>query len=596
MEKAYLHKKIVGPLKGLSLQHRIPLLICLLLFIVVGLFIAISYFSISKIEGAAATQRVQSLTVQAGLMFSESIDDFVRSAAEAASSEPVRRYFDDGSPQKSREATEVLNRYAGNDAFEYCMLLNNQFGLLLCSNKNSRALTESDTMHLPKFDKGNFKAGYIYKTGDSLYYSVIAPVKINNTVKGYVARCRQIKITSKMLAQFSALAGKGVTLLVGNANGSVWTNLSRSVPYRLPVTAKKAGAVYEYRNEAKTKITGSYEAIPGTPWLVVIEVPASMAFAGSGLFLKWMLIIGAFLIIISLFIAWYMGRNLTRPLNELILAVTTVGMGDKSKPVPVHRTDEVGTLAQSFNSMLQNLETARQATEEQIRAVEHANGELRRLSAHLSTVRENERVNIARELHDQLGQLLTAFKMDVFLLKKKLAGYENPLVAERLLSMESSLDDGVKFVRKLSSELRAGPLEDLGLITALQWYSDNFSQRYSIPVKVNAEPSFVELPLELSLGMFRIFQECLTNVARHARATRIDVLVKEKEKILAMIIADDGKGFDSQAVEKPQTLGLLGMKERAVMMGAELHIFSSPRKGCRVEVQLKLQKDTSTPS
>ncbi|MBX3256867.1 MAG: HAMP domain-containing protein [Chitinophagaceae bacterium] len=591
MEKASLHDKIVGPLKGLSLQHRIPLLICLLLFIVIGLFIVISYFSISRIEDASARQRVKSLAVQAGFMLSESIDDFVKTAAEIAASEPIKKYFAGELPKNDPATVELLNRYAGHSTFEYCLLLNTRFEWLLLSNRNSPSVVESGNRHLPKIDNGKLKAGYIYKIGDSLYYSVIAPVKINNVVKGYVVRCRQIKVTSKLLDQFSSLAGRGITLLVGNADGSLWTDLSGSVQYHLPGTAKKAGDVYKYEKDTNNRIIGSYEVIAGTPWLVVIEVPSSLAFIGSGLFLKWMLSIGILLIIISLFIAWYMGRNLTRPLNELILAVTTVGMGDKSKPVPVHRTDEVGALAQSFNRMLQSLDAAKQATEEQIQAVEHANSELRRLSAHLSTVRENERVSIARDLHDQLGQILTAFKMDVYLLKKKLTGNKNPMVMEKLLSMESSLDDAAKFVRKLSSELRAGPLEDLGLITALQWYSDNFSQRHRISVQVHADPSFIELPLQLSLGIFRIFQECLTNVARHAHASQIDVFVKMKDKDLSLTVLDNGKGFDSQSAEKPQTLGLLGMKERAAMMGAQLNIFSAPGNGCKIDLQIRLNDE-----
>lgn len=588
MHTASLRKRMVGPLKGLSLHHRIPLLTCLLLFIVVGLFITISYFSIRKIEAGSARERIKSLTAQASSMFSESIDDMVKSTAEAAASVYLQQYFD--SSRNIAKALEVLNRYAGNHIHERTFLFNNQFDLLLFSNRNSLAADEDVRRYIPTIPDGSLKAGYIYKINDTVYYPVVAPVKIGGEIKGYVVRCRQVRVTSKVLDQFSALAGRGVALLVGNKDGSLFTDLSKPVSYQLPPSASKPGGIYEYGKKEGYAQIGSYELIAGTPWLVVMEAPRSLAFRGSVLFLKWMVAMGALLIALSLFIAWHMARNLTRPLNDLIVSVTALGKGNKSTPVPVHRTDEVGALAQSFNTMLSRLQVANNETREQILASEQLNKELRRLSAHLSSVREEERVSIARELHDQLGQLLTAFKMDVHAVKRKVGTDANPLIMERLKAMESNADEGVKFVRKLSSELRAGPLEDLGLLAALQWYSDSFTQRYHIPVRIQLNPSYIELPLQIATALFRIFQECLTNVARHAAATEVNVSVSLQDELLTMSIADNGKGFNSITAAQPKTLGLLGMKERALIIGAQLDIRSAPGAGCTVELTLEMVK------
>lgn len=585
MHTASLRKRMVGPLKGLSLHHRIPLLTCLLLFIVIGLFITISYFSIRKIEAGSARERLKSLTTQASSMFSESIDDMVKTTTEAASSLYLQQYFDSSATLNIPGVIEILNRYAGNHIHERTYLFNKQFDLLLSSNRNNLAADEDVRRYIPKVPDGSLKAGYIYKINDTVYYPVVAPVMIKGNVKGYVVRCRQVRVTSKVLDQFSALAGRGIALLVGNKDGSLFTDLSKPISYQLPPNAAKPGGIYEYGREEGFAKLGCYEFIAGTPWLVVMEAPRSLAFRGSVLFLKWMVAMGALLIMAGLFIAWHMARNLTLPLNDLIVSVTALGKGDKSTPVPVHRTDEVGALAQSFNTMLSRLQVANNETREQILASEQLNIELRRLSAHLSSVREEERVSIARELHDQLGQLLTAFKMDVHAVKRKLAADSNPLIMERLKAMEINLDEGVKFVRKLSSELRAGPLEDLGLLAALQWYGDSFAQRYNIPVRIHSNPSYIDLPLPIATALFRIFQECLTNVARHAKATEVNVSISSQDELLTMSIADNGKGFDSS--QQPKTLGLLGMKERALIIGAQLNIKSSPGAGCTVELVLK---------
>lgn len=589
METVFLHKRIVGPLKGLSLQHRIPLLICLLLFIVVSVFIVISYFSIRKFEAAAGKQRLLSLVTQVSSMLSESINDIVETTAEAAALDPVKNYFDKNVNTNDSEVIAVLNRYAGTSAFEYTLLLNKEYRPVLASQKNSLFTLERADKYMPVIKDGTLKAGNIYQIADTVYYPVVAPVLLQEEIKGYLVRCRQVRVTSKVLEQFSSLAGRGITLFVGNKDGSAWTDLSRPISYQLPESAVKRSSVYEYRQQNGTAIMGGFEEIPGTPWLVSMEVPRSVAFQGSSGFLRWMIVVALLLIGGGLSIAWYMGRNLTRPLNELILGVTALGGGDRSRSVPVHRTDEVGALAQSFNTMLSQLETANRNTREQMQASEQLNEQLRRLSAHLNSVREEERVSIARELHDQLGQVLTAFKMDIYAIRKKVGSDANPVIDEKLKAMEVSVDEGVRFVRKLCSELRAGPLEDLGLNAAVEWYGNIFSQRYHIPVVITSDLPQIELPLPLSIAIFRIFQESLTNVARHAQATKVEVSLAMQDNTLAMFVKDNGKGFDQQLADAPKTLGLLGMKERAIMIDSELHIHSTPGNGCMIELRVPLQ-------
>src|SRR5262249_18638002 len=149
------------------------------------------------------------------------------------------------------------------------------------------------------------------------------------------------------------------------------------------------------------------------------------------------------------------------------------------------------------------------------------NEQLRSLSAHLQNIREDERMHIAREMHDELGQLLTGFKMDVAWLNKKLNDASAEIAKEKLQSMIHLIDDAIRFVRKLASELRPSILDDLGLIAALEWHGHEFEKRYNIKIDFRSSVQELDIPKDVATGLFRIYQESLTNVARHSGAKRV---------------------------------------------------------------------------
>ncbi len=223
-------------------------------------------------------------------------------------------------------------------------------------------------------------------------------------------------------------------------------------------------------------------------------------------------------------------------------------------------------------------------TQEELQASYKA---VRKLTAHLQNVREEERSDIAREIHDELGQQLTVLKMDVSWINKRLTDADDAM-KEKLRELLTMLDNTVRTVRRISSELRPSLLDDLGLIAAMEWQLNEFEKRSGIQTRLFAPEKEVNLSGPVKTALFRIFQESLTNVARHAEAKNISINLEQKNDSFVLSIADDGKGFDRQKVAEKRTLGILGMNERTAMIGGQYEIVSEPGKGTRVSVSVPL--------
>ena len=212
---------------------------------------------------------------------------------------------------------------------------------------------------------------------------------------------------------------------------------------------------------------------------------------------------------------------------------------------------------------------------------------LRRLAAHLISVREEERAHIAREIHDELGQVLTGLKMEVTWLAKRLR--EKPLL-EKTDSMCKLIDMTVQTVRKIATGLRPEMLDDMGLIAAVAWQAKEFQKRTGIRCRAKLPPEGLKLDVDVSTTMFRIFQEILTNVARHARATRVDMEMTISDDSVALEVTDNGVGIADSDLNGKKSLGLLGMHERALLFGGEVRITGTSGHGTRVSVSIPIRQ------
>ena len=224
----------------------------------------------------------------------------------------------------------------------------------------------------------------------------------------------------------------------------------------------------------------------------------------------------------------------------------------------------------------------RKRTEQRLRDSED---KLLALAARVQSVREEEEIRIAREVHDGLGQALTGLKMDLTWLVGKLHADQEPL-AKKIESMFQLIDETIGSVRKIASGLRPELLDEAGLAAAIGWHAREFQQRTGIRCIVDAPPEADGLDAERSTAVFRVLQEALTNVARHANATRVEVTIRTGGAGLTIEVRDNGKGIALDALRDPKALGLLGMQERVMPFAGSVEISASRGKGTRVVVSV----------
>ena len=220
--------------------------------------------------------------------------------------------------------------------------------------------------------------------------------------------------------------------------------------------------------------------------------------------------------------------------------------------------------------------------------IKETSEQLRQLAAHLQEVREEERASMAREIHDELGQQLTGLKMDVYWLKEGLPLLDKG-TRQQVDAILALLDQTIVTVRKISAALRPFILDDLGLVEALQAHGREFQNRFGIEVEFKTDLEEIPVSPKMGISLFRIFQESLTNVARHAEATKITCTMTCPGNNIIVTIKDNGKGFDMTRAAGKKTLGLLGMKERILMMEGKFDINSRPGAGTEIIVTVPLQ-------
>jgi len=225
-------------------------------------------------------------------------------------------------------------------------------------------------------------------------------------------------------------------------------------------------------------------------------------------------------------------------------------------------------------------------------ALDRSRQELRELASRMDSVREQEKSRIARELHDELAQALTALKMDTSWIAEHLPAGQDALAA-KLAAMQAMLDGTVAATRRISADLRPLILDDLGLVAAAEWLVQNFTERTGVRCKLTAGDPDLEVEPALASAVFRILQESLTNAARHAQATLVEVGLDGRDGQITLTVRDNGRGFSPEGPRKPNSYGLLGLRERASLLGGEAKIVSETGRGTTVELRLPIPGETA---
>ena len=260
-----------------------------------------------------------------------------------------------------------------------------------------------------------------------------------------------------------------------------------------------------------------------------------------------------------------------------LLSITSI------KEYKTFTQDEMKLVQTTANQIAVAIENARL-----LQVVKKHTQDLKELSSQLMKVQEKERKRIAQELHDEVGQMLQSMKMNLDRIKrnfnskpKKLEGIE-----DWLLDTEKLLSETIEDIRTLTFDLRPSMLDDFGLIPTLRWYIENYSRRSNVKVSLKAKDKRYRFPPDIEITLYRIMQEALTNVSKHAQATEVSVLVSQKNSTAFLSVRDNGIGFDtSQVVSAPKGMGLLNVKERVDLLGGSFEIISHPRKGTTLNIK-----------
>ena len=368
----------------------------------------------------------------------------------------------------------------------------------------------------------------------------------------------------------------------------VWIGRPVPVPDLLAAVLARKRGLLEAFNPEGTRSLYAYEPIlsglSGREVYLILGVPKRAAFAPSHRALTRNLLWLGVATMVALVAAWLGGNVfLLRQVRTLLATTKRLAAGDLSaRTGDRYGQGELGELERAFDEMAAALQ---HKEGERLRAHE----ELRNLSLHLQTAREEERTRIAREIHDELGQALTALKMDLFWLRKRF-GPEAGTFEAKTDSMEKVIDDTIVTVQRLSGELRPGILDDLGLAAAIEWQAGEFEKRTGIRCRIQVTPEDMTLDRDRSTAVFRVFQEALTNVARHAEATEVAVSLERDEARVHLTVVDNGRGITEKEISSSKSFGLLGIRERVRFLGGDVAIEGRPKKGTTVRVAILLDQ------
>jgi signal transduction histidine kinase len=246
-------------------------------------------------------------------------------------------------------------------------------------------------------------------------------------------------------------------------------------------------------------------------------------------------------------------------------------------------------LGPAVNRALREAEQRRENQKAQER-LRRSHDQLRALTGHLQFVREEERTRIAREVHDELGQALTGLKIDLSWLSGRIA--RERALLRKAKEMSAQIDATIHTVRRIATELRPGVLDSLGLAAAIEWQTMDFQERTGIRCEVKIDVKEAVLDREFSTVCFRIFQETLTNIIRHAKATHVEVHLVQVDQELILTVRDNGRGISEKEVIHARSIGLIGMRERVAQVGGEVFFFGLPSRGTTVTMRVPIPQGT----
>ena len=529
----------------LSIEQRLPLLIFILLLCCILVFSWTSYLGVKKAALSVGRARIQTLTKQLSSMFQQSTTNMTNATRKTVNEGHVKKYLLSGGKESGLETLQLIQTLNKDTQSVSVAILDENYKPILNTIKREIDLKINIDSLLVGLagSRDSSLVGKIYLYGDSMYYPVIAKSFDKNQTIGYIVRWRQVSSNPKAVSQLSQLLGDKAKLYFGNADGSLWTDMIR--PVSKSVTKQMVGKTIQYSAAKEKGLLTAVESMPNTPWLIMIEFSQQTILEAANRFLYWIISIGSLMLVIGLFVAWIMSRNITRPLKKLTRAAQAIASGNYTEVVDIDRHDELGKLARAFNTMAVEVKNSQKNLEikvkERTAQLEAVNKELEAFSYSVS--------------HDLRAPLRAVNGYSVMLKED----YEPKLDAEagRIINLIIS---NAKMMGQLIDDLinfsRLGRKE---------------ATHHTVDMKILAENSLKELlqneeenkcriqvdALPLCHGdqsmLKQVWVNLLSNAIKYSSKkseSRIEIGAKENNGMQIYYVRDNGVGFDMQYAHK----------------------------------------------
>lgn len=531
----------------LTIQQKIPLLICILLVFVIGSFSWISYVAMKQAALQAGRQRLTLLTGQLSAMFQQQQHSTIVSTRALSADENLKKFINSNGKEQGPAAMGVLEKIRRDTTVVQALLLNNSKATILKSEKEGMKFDESLEPYIKAASQGPDYAviGKFIQKDNLIYCPVVTAVTDGGMPIGFIIRWQLIYAAPKNIEAFTQLIGTKANIYFGNSDGSLWTDLEKPVGGP-PIEHQGYKSVYEYsRSPGGNPVFAAIQPIQGTPWQLLMEFDRNALLDGPNRFLTWVLLIGLSLICIGIVAAWFIGRNITRPLSRLTKAAASLESGDYSAAVPAIRRDELGKLARAFNSMAIQVKNSQRDLEKKVQdrtaRLEAVNNELEAFSYSVS--------------HDLRAPLRAVSGYSVILKED----YAPQLDAEatRMLTailnnakrMGQLIDDLITFSRMGRKEMSFQPID-------MKKLAESCSQELLETEKTREYHLTID-PLPACKGdqsmLKQVWLNLISNAIKYSSqnpSPQIEVGSSENNGRQVYFVRDNGVGFDMQYSHK----------------------------------------------
>ena len=684
-----------------SIRQRITFSVCLQLLTVMLIFGGISYLGARKIDLKLGEDRLRTLSDQLSSMVAGSTHNFLSATYSIANQPAIKRYLLSNGKASATETIRSLETLRSDTLFVQVELKDSKgITLINSSARNAHLNINIDsiiTSSIERNDSGRVEK--LFASGNSIYYPFIVNIIENGQLIGYLVRWRRVVSTSKALEQLSKLMGTDAGIFVGNADGSLWTDLLKPISSPL-VNDLKENKIIEYTSSKKNSVIAFVCPVKNTKWLIAVELSRKKVFETANRFLYWLILIGCLLLIIGFFIAWLTSQNISKPIKNLTMANSLLASGNYSSMLDLSRRDELGRLAREFHAMAIQAQHSRQELERKAQnykllfernpmpmwiiseqtldvmdvndaAVDHygysrqeflklnstdlrpaediekyigsidhrdqreyrgiwrhkkkdgsvimvdvitdsiiyqekaarlilSNDVTEKLNAEAELVshrimqqkliteaaiqvQEKEREEIGKELHDNINQILASTKL---YLELALDGNLETL-GEAVSKSYQNVTFIIEEIRRLSKKL-VPPSLDTTLAEATRDLIDEIQAIAPLKISLKTDLDEKLLNENIKLMIYRIVQEQINNILKHAAASRVEIKIETDLKKLDLVITDNGVGFDTN--KKSKGIGLRNIENRVRFYNGITHVISHPGKGCCLEISIPMQK------